>query len=62
MAVAEIVKYYDPELKRGTLVQHFHRNINPNVKLLNDAVTKGDNPGCHFGRTCYRERQGLESL
>jgi hypothetical protein len=44
MTAAEIAKRYDPELKPGTLTQHFNRNIKPNAKLTEDAFTRGENP------------------
>jgi hypothetical protein len=44
MTAAEIARCLDPELKPGTLNQHFNRNINPNVKLIKDALAKGKNP------------------
>ncbi|KAH8782157.1 hypothetical protein BGZ57DRAFT_926143 [Hyaloscypha finlandica] len=40
----EIARCLDPELKPGTLNQHFNRNISPNVKLIKDALAKGENP------------------
>jgi hypothetical protein len=43
-AVAEIAKCYDLELKAGALQQHFNRNIKPNVKLIQDARKRGENP------------------
>jgi hypothetical protein len=42
--VAEIARCYDSQLKPGTLNQHFNRNIKPNVKLIQDALARGDNP------------------
>jgi hypothetical protein len=42
--VAEIARYYDTQLKPGTLSKHFSRNITPNVKLIQDALARGDNP------------------
>jgi hypothetical protein len=44
MTAAEIAKCFDPELKPGTLYQHFNRHINPNVKLIKDALARGENP------------------
>jgi hypothetical protein len=42
--VAEIARFYDTQLKPGTLQVHFSRNITPNVKLIQEAVARGDNP------------------
>lgn len=42
--VAEMARCYDSQLKPGTLTQHFHRNIKPNAKLIQDALARGDNP------------------
>ena len=42
--MAEIARFYDTQLKPGTLKVHFSRNIKPNVKLIQDALARGDNP------------------
>ena len=44
MTAAEIARCYDPDLKPGTLYQHFNRNIKPNIKLIEDALARGENP------------------
>jgi hypothetical protein len=44
MSAAEIARCFDPELKPGTLYQHFNRNIKPNVKLIQEALARGENP------------------
>jgi len=40
----EIAKCFDVELNAGALKQHFNRNIKPNVKLIQEARARGENP------------------
>lgn len=44
MIVAEIVKFYGCHLTKKALQNYFNRDVNPNIKLLKDAVTQGTEP------------------
>jgi hypothetical protein len=44
MLPSEIAKCFDLELKSGALQKHFVRNITPNVKLIQEARARGENP------------------
>jgi hypothetical protein len=65
--VAEIARYYDTQLKPGTLSKHFSRNITPNVKLIQDADSRRSRErrqpnGCRFGLGCQRRRRRQKEL
>ncbi len=44
MIVAEIGRCFGGNLKAGAVSQHFNRNIKPNVKLIQDALARGEDP------------------
>lgn len=44
MVVTEIVKYYGCHLTKSALTTHLSRDIGHKVKLLKDAVAKGQEP------------------
>jgi hypothetical protein len=44
MIVAEIAQCFGGNLKAGALSQHFNRDIKPNAKLIQDALSRGEDP------------------
>jgi hypothetical protein len=44
MLLSEIAMCFDLELKSRALQKHFLRNITPNVKLVQEALARGENP------------------
>ena len=44
MTATEIVKRFDPNIKPNTLYRHPWKNILPNAELIEEAVTRGENP------------------
>jgi hypothetical protein len=42
--ISEIVKFYGSNLTKSGLMNHFNRDLTPNIKLLKQAVATGEDP------------------
>jgi hypothetical protein len=42
--ISEIVKFYGSHLTKSGLMNHFNRDLTPNIKLLKQAVATGEDP------------------
>jgi hypothetical protein len=44
MTIAEIIRCYGGSLTNGALNMHFVRDVRPNVKLIQEALDRGEDP------------------
>jgi hypothetical protein len=42
--IAELARCYGGGLKAGALSKHFTQNVRPNVQLIRDALSRGEDP------------------